>query len=423
MVGAPPTAEPKPSPKPSTTTISDLHEELLLEILLRLPSLPNLVRVAFTCRPWLRAIASSPEFRRRFRALHPQPLLGHFADAEDPPDADTPEFVTAAAAANADADLAAVLRGGDLSFESIAEVEGGEASPGWHVVDCHGGYLLLLNPFYRMFAITNPLIRNLDFFSPLPGEVELKRKGESAFTGFHLVHSDEDPGSFTVIFVCRDKLRLRAVVFSSENGNWIVHPWIEFAADSSVRLMSKTGVLVDGSIYWPCGCRDIMKLNIATMEFSNVELPRNLLLPGCTLIAGDTKDGALCIVCAVDFLFLVLLRRIGSDGIETWVLQNTFTLSPYLSWVAQGLQYSYKGIRVMGVKAGYVYLAKVEVIPNAHSPYSIFSHCFSLCLETMRLDRLPQERFEGRFYPYIMAWPPSLIRVDGSFGHEAKGSQ
>ena len=48
-----------------TTTISWLGQDQLLEIFLRLPSLPALVRAKLTCRSWLRS------FRNLFRALHP----------------------------------------------------------------------------------------------------------------------------------------------------------------------------------------------------------------------------------------------------------------------------------------------------------------------------------------------------------------
>lgn len=45
------------------------------------PFLGSLVRVACSCRRWRRAVASSPEFRLRFNALHPAPpLLSLFFD-------------------------------------------------------------------------------------------------------------------------------------------------------------------------------------------------------------------------------------------------------------------------------------------------------------------------------------------------------
>ncbi|VAH82620.1 unnamed protein product [Triticum turgidum subsp. durum] len=63
-----------------TTTISSLGQDQLLEIFLRLPSLPALVRAMLTCRSWLGVVRS---FRNLFRALHPAPLIRIFLDVDE----------------------------------------------------------------------------------------------------------------------------------------------------------------------------------------------------------------------------------------------------------------------------------------------------------------------------------------------------
>ena len=80
--GSPPTNPPpaKRQKKSSATTAASLGFDVLLDIFMRLPSLSTLVRAAHTCRAWRRAVASSRDFRRRFRETHPAPLLGLFFD-------------------------------------------------------------------------------------------------------------------------------------------------------------------------------------------------------------------------------------------------------------------------------------------------------------------------------------------------------
>jgi hypothetical protein len=47
---------------------------------------------------------------------------------------------------------------------------------------------------------------------------------------------------------------------------------------------------------------------------------------------------------------------------------------------------------------------------------------FSIALDTLVLDLLLEGALDDYFYPYIMAWPPSLVADDGRIGHDAEGS-
>lgn len=104
------------------THISSLGEDVVLEIFLRLASLATLVRAALTCRAWRRAVASSADFRRRFRTLHPAPpLVGIFIDSIN--DGDelyrppcVPSFIPGGFR---DWDLAGAVRGGDFFLSSL----------------------------------------------------------------------------------------------------------------------------------------------------------------------------------------------------------------------------------------------------------------------------------------------------------------
>ncbi|KAF7106417.1 hypothetical protein CFC21_107150 [Triticum aestivum] len=388
-----------------TTTISSLGQDQLLEIFLRLPNLPALVRAALTCRSWLGAVRSSRPFRRLFRALHPAPLLGLFLEVDE--DA-APSF---APLRRTDPDVAAALRCGDFFLTSLPVQDG--AYTGWGIVDCRDGYILLRNMF--SLAAVNPMTWAVDII-PMPDDVRAGSGLSFGFLGFHLMSSEENPWSLRVVCVCADVSRVRAAVFSSETWDWAIHPWVEIGGDNSLKY--NAGMLVDGSVYWPFhGEHRMIRINTATMEVINVDLPLQVDVESCNYNAGETRDGQLCIVYAADDFHLhVWIRGVDGDGIGIWVPQNILSLSAEIGRVTRG----WLGhLRVVQVRSGYVYLSMKCI-----TPVGILRCWFlSLSLETMKIESLIHGTFGDSAYPYIMAWPPCLIGHDGSStGHEVEAS-
>nr|CAB3461988.1 unnamed protein product [Digitaria exilis] len=226
----------------STATIHDIGDDLLLAIFLRLPSLPSLVRAAFACRSFLAGVRSSPAFRRRFRDLHPPPLLGLFFDPYGPY---IPSF--APLRRRSDTDLAAAVRGADFFLTRVPATD--DASPGWGVLDCRGGYLLLLlvNCEAKEMAAYNLVTRVL-YLIPLPPDVDEIADGVLVCHGVHLISSDEAPGSFRVVCVCSNESQVHAMAFSSCTREWRVLPWEEPAPEQQGWLPQ--GMQVNGSLYW-----------------------------------------------------------------------------------------------------------------------------------------------------------------------------
>ncbi|XP_048528131.1 uncharacterized protein LOC125507674 [Triticum urartu] len=390
----------------TTTTISSLGQDQLLDIFLRLPNLPDLVRAALTCRSWIGAVRSSPSFRRQFRALHPAPLLGIFLGVDD---GTAPSF---APLRRSDPVVTAALHHGDFFLTSLP------LDDAWTVTDCRDGYVLLWNKCWAVAAV-NPMTWAVDVIS-FPDDMADGSLRDFGFLGFHLLTSDENPRSFRVVCLCADVSRVRAAVFSSETSDWAVHPWVEIGGDNSLKYGA--GTLVDGSVYWPFyGEGRIIRINTTTMDVSSVDLPSQAIdYWQDDFVVGDTKDGELCMVYASDdFLLHVWIRSVDGDGIVTWARQNIISFSAQIDQVTRGFFLPVEGqVRVVQMRSGCVYLSMTR-ITLAGTQRTWF---FYLSLETMEIELLIHGTFDDCAFPYHMAWPPCLIAYDGCKTHEVEAS-
>lgn len=391
---------PSESPPPAPTTISAIGDDLLLEILLRLPSLPSLVRAALTCRAFLRAVRSSRPFRRRFRAVHEPPLLGLFFDPDGPA---IPTF--APLRRRSDPDLAAAVRGADFFLTRLPDYD--DAAPGWEIRDCSGGYLVLTNWGSRQIAVYNPLARALDLLPPQPDdEISDGCIGYFTFLDCHIVvFSDDEPGPFRVFFTCHDESRARAAVFSSDSREWRVLPWAPAAMTQPEddKYWLHSGELVDGSIYWTHTSQACMLvLDTAAMRFSRIDIPPYLKGKGHTFRPGETKDGKLCIVCAIEFTLVVWNWRADDDGTDQWMLDRMYPLHTEIVEATEGSLVDHAELKVFKTMEGIVYLSTCETFNDPDA----LSWFMSFCLETGKLKKLFQKKFDCHIHPYIMAWPP-----------------
>ncbi|VAI44255.1 unnamed protein product [Triticum turgidum subsp. durum] len=359
-----------PRPPAPTTTVTALDDDLLREIFLRLHSLPTLVRAALSCRTFFHAVRSSPAFRRSFREVHPPPLLGLFFDPDGP---SIPAF--APLRRRSDPDLAAVVRGADFFLTRLPDDDDDDAAlPEWVIYDCRDGYILLEHGSLEQYAVYNPLTRALDLIPQPPDEIFDDQHGDASCLGCYILSSQEGGEPLRLVYTCHDESRARAAVFSSESREWQILPWSE-----PVRPLPedehwlKVGTMANGFVYWTHKNQAyILVLNTVTLQFSQMDVPPDLVDQDLMFKVGETKDGRPCIVCPIDFELHAWVWRAGQDGIETWIFDKKFSLETI-----------------------------VEVTEGTFE-----QHCE---LKTGELGTLFRRRFDGHVYPYIMAWPPSLI--------------
>jgi hypothetical protein len=392
-----PPPPPSKSPPAAPTTISALGDDLLREIFLRLPSLPTLVRAALACPAFLRAVRSSPAFRRRFRDLHSPPLLGLFLDFFD---SDTPAFRPVRL--RSDPDLTAAVRGADFLLTRLPDDEG--FAPEWSIKDCHDGYVVLIS-YNRTdgLAVYNPLTRSLHLFPTPPDEI-----CANMCTEYHVLSPKEDQGPFRVVCVGNEDYGAQAAILSSETREWQVFPLV-FAPNMRPVLQPldekytpDNGKLVNGSIYWVAESLATARvLSTATMQFSRINLPH---VEGQeALVAGETRDGKLCVICTVKLTLVVWLWGTDNDGLERWMLDKTFPLEEGIDGLRGSFMDDHVILKVIVIENGFVYLSAYCEVDLKLPGWFV-----SFCLETEELNKLCPIIHDD-MYPYIMAWPPSLV--------------
>ncbi|KAM3239744.1 hypothetical protein ACQJBY_053435 [Aegilops geniculata] len=252
-----------------------LVDELLEEIFLRLPTPAALAR-ASTASPRFRRIITDRSFLRRFRKLHPPPLLGYADERAGFHPAEAPHPSAPLARALADA--------ADFTYSFVPKPSNDYS---WRPCNVRDGRVLLESSRYgtfRKLAVCDPLSRRYVLLPPIPDHMSVQEQRPWEFRSIlaPIAEEDEDETSFKVICFADYETKLDVFVFSSVTCQWCIAAspsWSSLGADRPWGLR----VVCDGSRGFSCfdyvrGCfysaspwKDrLLVLDTRTMEISTV---------------------------------------------------------------------------------------------------------------------------------------------------------
>ncbi|CAM0947724.1 unnamed protein product [Alopecurus aequalis] len=307
-------------------TLSPLDDDdLLAEILLRLPAEPSsLPHASLVCKRW-RSLVSDPEFTRRFHLRHRRnpPLLGCFVQHWRPglcfvPTMDAPNRVPPERFSS------------QFNNDSL-------------VLGCRHGLVLLLDASGEQVLVWDPV--NADKHCiPVPARF--------AKTDFHgaVLRSTGDVQHFQVVLAVAvavaddtDKQHRQALacIYSSQTGVWgdlvsaLLPPKAPTSDLSIVVSLDKPAVLADNSLYWILITKDlvgILEFDLETKNLAVIQAPVDVTHGIHKYTVMRTEGGGL------GFLFLSkydcitqLWKRITDcGGVSSWVLARTIEMDKLL---------------------------------------------------------------------------------------------
>ncbi|CAN6288530.1 unnamed protein product [Urochloa humidicola] len=302
------------------------NEDILGEILLRLPALPSsLPRAGAVCKRW-RRLVTDPGFLHRFRAHHRKaPLLGFFSHNRgkvaftsvlDPPDR--------------------IPAAGHFSLR---------LPKGSSIYSCRHGRVLVVTGKPFNFLVWDPVSGDqcrLPFPTASGGnKYMIDGTVVCSGGGQNHVHGACHSNPFRVVFLGHCWHQIVVWVYSSETGTWGDAISIMWLGPFDPDDFACCNTLVGNSIYWLFN-----ESNMAILEFdldrqclATVEAPPELIgldpsvQDECQFLIMPAEGGELGFFMLQGFNAQIWKRKAKHDGDNGWVLENTFKLRlPLKSW-------------------------------------------------------------------------------------------
>lgn len=397
------------APPPLTT----LTDELLEEIFLRLPTPTDLVRAGTACASF-RRIITDRSFFRRFRAVHPPPLLGFIGSPSCFHPAQPPHPSAPLSRALADA--------ADFSFSFVPPAR---CLGPWYPRDVRQGCVLLESvPEFFFYpdvvvllgdlelVVCDPLYRRYVMLPQIPVELTAEHERLLDFGIFLAPTGGEGETSFRVICTAWNHTKLFAFVFSSITRQWVIANSQSWNSLGTAPPSTKFGFMcfdwASSCFYFTVPWGDkLLVLDAVSMEFSRVNnLPSGYL-------TGIRNHGQPCVVMSAEGspLIAFLSDQIQDGSADVLRVNKLNENAPSDQWplnlVPLPKQYTYA---TLGAAEGFIFLRGTRKDTNSGhylDGYPEYEY-FSLNIRTSELKKVcgMKDRF-FHLHAYFR-FPPSL---------------
>ncbi|RLN33191.1 uncharacterized protein C2845_PM03G15020 [Panicum miliaceum] len=370
----------------SNVTIDNLPDELLREVMLRVPTPAALVHAAAVSKRWRGVITSrTGRFLDDYRERHKSsPFLGLYIQREF---GGLPSFQKADSIQSADDCDLDLQRAAAKAF-NLGSLE---SHPEWRLLDCYNGRLLLARGD-----------ESLEVYNPLSCErilVRLPRDGilPNYFSACLLQGHDDDAASFRVVSVQHDRRRryriVRAVEYDSRKKSWKDHPW-DFETLKNIEGTEQGEMMHAGNyIFCKYTGTSLLLLDTRKMQFSALPLPADNNWKQYSI--GEMEDGVCCLA-SVDSAGIWNSKHLRLWKLEKleWKLEKEMHMEQVLGKDAHGRCLFYK---VHAVTNGIALLGS-----------SSSRHQLHLVVDLKTFFVKDKFEFKDLAFPMQMPWPPAF---------------
>ncbi|XP_047052187.1 uncharacterized protein LOC124657717 isoform X2 [Lolium rigidum] len=360
------------------------NEDLLQEILLRLPPKPSsLPRASLVCKRW-RCIISDPRFPRRFRKHHRKPLLLGFFDKEISkvpvftPMLDPPDRIPVALPEN----LLGREPWGHLCFS-------------FH--GCRDGIALFLDHQRHEAILWDPLTsvqRCVAFPSWFLDGIGKDCSIQNATVLCPASDNQHEHGGshmspFKLVFAWRDAIARKEFICIYESKSGV---WGDIIPTRTAYVISRyrPSILVGNALCWLLEGGNILKFDFGKHTLAVIEKPEDTHAAGCEyvhsshssfqILRGEDNGIGLAILSTLELSIQLWVRKFKCDGVFSWVLQNTVQLDELFSRPAR--------IRQLVFMLGYDEDTNVIFLSSD-------SHDFILQLESMQFNYIGRRKYRS----------------------------